>query len=341
MPPAPTHFKESHVIIHRLRLSGLVCGAMLAAFAGSAFALSPQRTFVATGGSDANPCSLTAPCRSFGAAIAVVAAGGEVIVLDSGGYGAVTINQSVSIISPAGVYAGITVISGTGITVNGSSGDVAVLRGLTVVGQGGSVGISSTSLGTTHIESCVVSGMTAGAGISTTTPGKVYIKDTNVRNNFNGITLASTTTPGYAALDRVRLEGNQNGLWVFNARASMHDSEATGNVIGVVVGSVSASDAPSLDVESSVISNNSQSGIQGANAAGHGTFSVANSSVTNNGGGGIGVGIGGGTSDAARVSNTTIIGNNSGVSSIVVSVGGNVLEGNSFGNTFATTLPKK
>ncbi|MEO8676523.1 MAG: hypothetical protein ABI569_13160 [Casimicrobiaceae bacterium] len=327
-------------MIHRLRLSGLVCGAVLAAFAGPAVALSPQRTFVATGGNDANPCALTAPCRSFGAAIAVVAAGGEVIVLDSGGYGGVSINQSVSIISPSGVYAGVTVFSGAGITVNGSASDVVVLRGLTLVGLGGSVGISSNSLGTTRIESCAVSGMT-GTGISTTTPGKVFVTDTIVRNNFDGIDLSSSTTPGYAALDRVRLEGNQNGLWVFNARASMRDSESTGNLTGVVVGSFNASDTPSLDVESSVISNNSQSGIQGANAVGHGTFSVANSSITNNGSGGIGVGIGGGASDAARVSNTTIIGNNAGVGAFVVSVGGNLLEGNNFGNTFSTTLPKK
>src|SRR5512132_2933185 len=60
----------------------------------------PQRTFVASNGADTHPCSLVSPCRSFGTAIAAVAAGGEVIVLDSAGYGAVTITQSVSLIAP-------------------------------------------------------------------------------------------------------------------------------------------------------------------------------------------------------------------------------------------------
>ena len=72
-------------------------------------AATAQRTFVASSGNDANVCSLTLPCRGFAAAVAQTTAGGEVIVLDSGGYGPVTITQSVSLIAPAGVYGGITV----------------------------------------------------------------------------------------------------------------------------------------------------------------------------------------------------------------------------------------
>ena len=64
-------------------------------------------------GNDINPCSLTQPCRGFTAAIAQVIAGGEVIALDSAAYGPVTITQSVSIIGPAGVYVGISVIPPT------------------------------------------------------------------------------------------------------------------------------------------------------------------------------------------------------------------------------------
>ncbi len=71
-----------------------------------------QRTFVASSGADTNSCAITQPCRSFASAIALTAAGGEVIVLDSAGYGPVTITQSVSIIAPPGVYAGITAFAG-------------------------------------------------------------------------------------------------------------------------------------------------------------------------------------------------------------------------------------
>src|SRR5436853_5663 len=84
---------------------------------------SAQRTFVsAATGNDANPCNRAAPCRNFAAAIAQTASGGEVVVLDSGGYGTVTISQAVSLVAPPGVYAGISVFSGTGITINAGLG---------------------------------------------------------------------------------------------------------------------------------------------------------------------------------------------------------------------------
>ena len=86
---------------------------------------SAQRSFVsANHGNDANPCTVTLPCRNFAAAIAQTVAGGEVIALDSGGYGPVTIGNSISLISPPGVYAGITAFSGDAITINAGASDV-------------------------------------------------------------------------------------------------------------------------------------------------------------------------------------------------------------------------
>ena len=76
-----------------------------------------QRTFVASYGVSTNTafnCSIAKPCRQFSEAIGVTNAGGEVIVLDSAGYGPATINQSISIIAPDGVYAGISVFTGNG-----------------------------------------------------------------------------------------------------------------------------------------------------------------------------------------------------------------------------------
>src|SRR5215475_8931779 len=103
-----------------------------------AYALA-NRTFVSGSGSDANPCSLSAPCRSFAGALAQTNAGGEIAVLDTAGYGAVTITQSVSIVNEEGVEAGVTVTSGDGITISAGSGDVVNLRGLTLVGATGGV----------------------------------------------------------------------------------------------------------------------------------------------------------------------------------------------------------
>src|SRR5207302_10677152 len=103
------------------------------------------RVFVSGLGNDANPGSLTSPKRSFTSALTVTDAGGEIIVLDSAGYGPVTINKSVSIISPTGVYAGITVTSGNGVTVSAGASDVVILRGLTINGLPGFNGIQFNS----------------------------------------------------------------------------------------------------------------------------------------------------------------------------------------------------
>ena len=90
-------------------LASIVFALSGLAASNTAMAL-PQRTFVASTGNDLNSCILTAPCRGFAHAITQTNLGGEVIVLDSAGYGPVTITQSVSIIAPAGVYAGVSVI---------------------------------------------------------------------------------------------------------------------------------------------------------------------------------------------------------------------------------------
>src|SRR5207245_10723104 len=74
-----------------------------------------QRTFVSGSGNDANPCTRDMPCRSFGAAIAVTSTNGEVVALDSAGYGPVTVTQGVATVAPNGVHAGISVVSGAGV----------------------------------------------------------------------------------------------------------------------------------------------------------------------------------------------------------------------------------
>jgi Right handed beta helix region len=91
------------------------------------------RTWVSGVGDDANPCSRTAPCKTFAGAISKTAAAGEISVLDPGGYGQVTITKSI-IINGEGTLAGI-VASGAGIIINGAN-VVATLRNLSLVGVG-------------------------------------------------------------------------------------------------------------------------------------------------------------------------------------------------------------
>jgi len=155
----------------------------------STSAASAQRTFVASYGQPANTafnCSLVKPCRAFSDALGVTTSGGEVIVLDSAGYGSVTITNSVSIVAAPGIYAGITVFSGTGVYVHGAGVDVA-LKGLKINGQGGDVGIDFDIGSKLIVEDCEVSNF-ATIGIHARAPGsQTTIRNAVVRNNGDGI----------------------------------------------------------------------------------------------------------------------------------------------------------
>src|SRR5450631_2155813 len=94
-----------------------------------------SRTWVSGVGDDANPCSRTAPCKTFAGAISKTAAGGEIDVLDPGGFGAVTITKAISI-EAEGVIAGVVVSGTNGIVVAAGANDSVVLRGLTIEGLG-------------------------------------------------------------------------------------------------------------------------------------------------------------------------------------------------------------
>jgi hypothetical protein len=167
-----------------------------------------QRTFVAPTGVDSPTCSITTPCRTFSGALAVTDAAGEIVVLGSAGYGRVTIDKSVTIAAPPGVYAGITVFPGTnGVDIH-TFGVKVVLRGLTINGQGGDIGIDATSGSELAIENCAVTNM-AQHGIRIAGPLSATVTDTAVRGNGGfGMSIGGF---GRYALDHVRAAGNAGG----------------------------------------------------------------------------------------------------------------------------------
>src|SRR5207342_32951 len=99
-----------------------------------------SRTWVSGVGDDANPCSRTAPCKTFAGSISKTAVGGEINCIDSGGFGAVTITKSITI-KCEGVIAGVLVSGTNGIIVNDSGSGtpgtaIVVLSGLDIEGLG-------------------------------------------------------------------------------------------------------------------------------------------------------------------------------------------------------------
>ena len=188
----------------------IVAGIGAIVSAGDVRATVP-RTFVASYGVDANPCSRTKPCRSFGSAIAQTDDAGEVIALDSGGYGKVTIANSVTISAPAGVHAGISVTSGNdGVTVNGQ-GIMVVLRGLLINGQSGAnAGINLVSGSGLLVERCSISGMGLALTATLDVDTLLQVHDSTFAENGDGLVVHG---PGAATLSGVQIVGNDgNGV---------------------------------------------------------------------------------------------------------------------------------
>jgi len=145
------------------------------------------RTWVSGVGDDINPCSRTAPCKTFAGAISKTAAGGEINVIDAGGFGAVNVTKSITI-DGSGAMASILGAGTTAIIINipATSNDARTvrLRGLAINGAGtGLTGIKVVSASKVTIESSVLDGFTAD-GIAVTSSGaQVFVKNTTIRNN--------------------------------------------------------------------------------------------------------------------------------------------------------------
>jgi len=246
------------------------------------------RTWVSGVGDDANPCSRTAPCKTFAGAISKTAAGGEINVLDPGGFGGVTITKSITI-SSEGFEAGVLVSGTNAIIINALTTDAVVLRGLDIEGLGTSlVGIKVLGgLGSLHVEKCTINNFRGANGsgilISPTTAGttQVFIKDTIVRRNGQGTGGGIFVNPGAgvtvkASLDNVRMENNIFGLKVQgSSNASVTNSVASGNSAAGFSGATSPA---VLNIEKSVASANGTGVVCAAGT----TVRIGNTAITGN-----------------------------------------------------------
>src|SRR6202162_932350 len=112
--------------------------ALLGALFVAGLAIAPAhaqatRTWISGVGDDANPCSRTAPCKTFAGAISKTTTGGEIDALDPGGFGALTITKSITL-DGGGQVASILVAGTNGINVSAGATDVVILRNLRIQG---------------------------------------------------------------------------------------------------------------------------------------------------------------------------------------------------------------
>jgi hypothetical protein len=275
-----------------------------------------QRTFVSAAGNDANTaanCSIVSPCRSFTSALSVTQTDGEIVVLDSGGFGRVTVDRSVTIAAPSGVYAGISVFPATnGVDINTGSINV-VLRGLTINGQGGTTGVSFLSGNSLTIENCVVSNMN-GAGIDAAAPSAdVRVKDTTLRGN-SGYGIDARNSLDRLSLDGVRIEGGSSpGMRVTEgAHAFVANTRVDGNNAGVHV-FAAAGATTSLTMVNTVISGNNGDGLYvfASGASTHAGVSLLGGAITGQGTNGVRTDSSTGATVYVSISNAAITDNGS------------------------------
>lgn len=276
------------------------------------------RTWVSGVGDDANPCSRTAPCKTFAGAISKTAAQGEINVLDPGGFGGVTITKSITIASET--EAGVLVSGTNAIVINTASDtDVVVLRGLDFNGLGtGLNGISILRARAVIVEDCQIYGFRAtslgnGHGIKDArTQGApnipmLFVKNCDIRDNTIGI--------GGTGASAVLIRGI-----VENTRIHRN------NTHGVIL-----QNGAVYSFRQSNISGNASDGIR---AEGTSQVMIASSILTNNQGiaaNRVGTG-------AYTLSDVTIVNNITGASAGLTSVGNNVVRNNAGGNTLPASV---
>jgi hypothetical protein len=240
-------------------------GSVLLAFLALGFTAAPAnaqatRTWVSGVGDDANPCSRTAPCKTWAGAIAKTAPGGEIDALDPGGFGAVTITKAITLDGGGGQVASILVAGTNGINVNAGPTDVVIIRNMRINGllqtaPLGLNGISFNSGAMLSVENCVIFGFNT-AGISATTSGNAILNvtNTNITNNANGISLTTSGGALNGAIDHTTIQKTLvNGIGAGNG--SVFFTVTNSNILNAGAIGVNAVTGAVLEVDSSSVSN--------------------------------------------------------------------------------------
>src|SRR6476619_3303085 len=192
-----------------------------------------SRTWVSGVGDDANPCSRTAPCKTWAGAISKTAACGEIDALDPGGFGAVTITKSITL-DGSGTFASILASLVNGIIVNAAATDVITIRGISINGFcNGINGINILQAKTVNVEDCVIFRFNTGNGITVneTNDLNLHVRNTVIRDNtLDAINLTSSGGLVKFSIDNCRLSGSANGIHARSgSQGTINNSVMSGN----------------------------------------------------------------------------------------------------------------
>jgi hypothetical protein len=264
--------------MNKLRLGiNLLLIVVACLICSSAAQAQATRTWVSGVGDDANPCSRTAPCKTYAGAISKTAAGGEISTLDPGGFGAVTITKSITI-NGDGTLAGILAAGTNGVIINAGVNDVVVLRNISINGAGtGLNGIRYLAGKQVIVENCSISGFTAkGIDVNLAASGRLDVINTTLDKMADGITMTNTAGTMSGTLNNVRIHATTNaGVNLLSGNASITNSVIANNTsFGVI-----AQGGATINIANSLIAYNA-TGVSTNNAAG--TIRLSNNVLTNN-----------------------------------------------------------
>jgi hypothetical protein len=263
--------------MRRFGLFALAVGLLVPFLASAPAHAQATRTWVSGVGDDANPCSRTAPCKTFAGAISKTSAAGEINCLDPGGFGGITITKSITLNCSATL--GSILVSGTpGVTINALTTDRVILRGLQIQGiNSGTIGVRILAAAVVSIEDCVITQFAQQgiADVRTNAGGKLYIKDTTVSlNTASGISVAGATTNN-AVLNNVVSVNNQFGVAAaVGNNVVIKRSVLSGNTGGGLI----ADSGGQITVDDSAINGNTGAAVQ----ATAGNIRLSNSDINFN-----------------------------------------------------------
>ena len=285
------------------RRSILVSAAMLS-FAMYTAPASAQatRTWVSGVGDDVNPCSRTAPCKTFAGTISKTAAGGEINCLDPGGFGGVTITKAMTILCDY-TEAGLLISNSNAIVINAGDNDVVTLSGLDIFGptsQPGLNGISFLNGAGLNVRNTTIKGMgTQGISFTPGAGDTAFLNLNNVTVTGTGTTGDANTgaikiAPGVGAtanvvIKNVRIQDSKNvglrldltGVTGAKINAQVVDSVITNSAVGLLAKGPAGTGTVALAVTDTLIAGNTTSGVLGNGSGVVGRF--ANNTITGNG----------------------------------------------------------
>lgn len=233
------------------------------------------RTWVSGVGDDANPCSRTAPCKTFAGAISKTAAGGEISVLDPGGYGGVTITKSITI-NGEGTLAGILVGAGTnGVIINAAATDVVTLRNISIHGVGATLnGVRFLAGKMLVVDNVDIAVAQNAIDVETSTANaRVVVSNTTIRGGTNGI---QVTNPGggvVVSVDQTSIRAAATGIDALAGSVNVTNSVFAGMTNFAITGT-----AGNHTVNGSLFTGN----FAAAQALAGATISLSDNSISGN-----------------------------------------------------------